>query len=134
MLEESGSCNDTTQIMLNFLYLADRMDTVYIESSETELDGFSNSTAELEDSAGTGDVLHVRLGQQDVVACLENLLQALSQTGGAARGQSGDVSLTCRHLQIILYCRFLQIILYCRHLHRGDHFVLGFNKPSVANL
>ena len=105
---ESGSCSDTTQIMLNFLYLADRMDTVYIESSETELDGFSNSTAELEDSAGTGDVLHVRLGQQDVVASLENLLQALSQTGGAAGGQSGNVSLYCRHLQIILYCRHLQ--------------------------
>ena len=31
---EFGSCNDTTQIMLNFLYLADRMDTVYIERSE----------------------------------------------------------------------------------------------------
>ena len=31
---ESGSCNDTTQIMLNFLYLADMMNTVYIERSE----------------------------------------------------------------------------------------------------
>ena len=99
-----------------FLYLADTKNTVYIESSENELHGFSYSTAELEDSVGTGDVLHVRLRQQDVVASLENLLQALSQTGGAAGGQSGDVS------------------LYCRHLHRGDHFVLGFNKPSVANL
>ena len=31
---EFGSCNDTTQIMLNFLYLADRKNTVYIKRSE----------------------------------------------------------------------------------------------------
>ena len=52
-----------------------------------------NLTAEVEDSILAGDVVDVRLGDEDVVAGLHDLVQAVDQTGGAARQATDSSSL-----------------------------------------
>ena len=52
-----------------------------------------NLTAEVEDSILAGDVVDVRLGDEDVVAGLHDLVQAVDQTGGPTRQATDSSSL-----------------------------------------